>query len=110
MITTGIFPEFFKTSKIVYKRRVVIGLISLLPTMSKSFECIIHDQMYTYLNSSYLLAEPQFSFCKIQSTEYAAGNFIDHVAKQIESGQTPCNLYIDISKSFGALQNQLHVF
>ena len=30
-------------------------------------------------------------------------NLIDHVAKQIESGHIPCNLYIDLSKAFDTL-------
>ena len=53
MITTGNFPESFKMSKIVplFKKGALSLLtnyrpISLLPTISKSFERIIHDQMY----------------------------------------------------------------
>ena len=110
MITTGIFPESFKTSKIVplFKKGESSLLtnyrpISLLPTISKIFERIIHDQMYTYLNGNNLLAEQQYGFRKLHSTEYAAVNLIDHVAKQMESGHTPCNLYIDLSKAFDTL-------
>ena len=112
MITTGIFPESFKTSKIVplFKKGDSSLLtnyrpISLLPTISKVFERIIHDQMYTYLNSNNLLAEQQhmYGFRKLHSTEYAAVNLITHVAKQMESGHTPCNLYIDLSKAFDTL-------
>ena len=77
--------------------------ISLLPTISKIFERMIHEQMYTYLNSNYLLAEQQYGFRKLHSTEYAAVNLIDHVAKQMESGHIPCNLYIDLSKAFDTL-------
>ena len=62
MITTGIFLESFKTLKIVplFKTGESSLLtnyrpISLLPTISKIFERIIHDQMYTYLNSNNLL-------------------------------------------------------
>ena len=59
--------------------------------------------MYTYLNSNNLLAEQQFGFCKLHSTGYAAVNLINYVAKQIESGHIPCNLYIDLSKAFDTL-------
>ena len=93
MITTGNFPESFKKSKIVslFKKGAPSLLtnyrpISLLPTISKIFERIIHDQMYEYLNDNNLLAELQFGFCKLHSTEYAAVKLIDHVAKQMESG------------------------
>ena len=53
MITTGIFPQLFKISKIIplYKKGDHSLLtnyrpISLLPTISKVFERIIYDQMY----------------------------------------------------------------
>ena len=59
--------------------------------------------MYTYLNSNNLLADQQYGFRKLHSTEYAAVNLIDHVVKQMESGHTPCNLYIDLSKAFDTL-------
>ena len=93
MITTGNFPESFKKSKIVslFNKGAPSLLtnyrpISLLPTISKIFEKIIHDRMYEYLNDNNLLAEKQFGFCKLHSTEYAAVKLIDHVAKQMESG------------------------
>ena len=76
MITTGIFPEAFKISKItpLYKKGDHSLLanyrpISLLPTISKVFERIIYDQMYEYLNENNLLAKEQFGFRKNHSTE-----------------------------------------
>ena len=66
MITTGNFPESFKKSEIVllFKKREPSLLtnyrpISLLPTISKIFERIIHDQKYEYLNDNNSLAEQQ---------------------------------------------------
>ena len=114
MITTGNFPESFKMSKIVplFKKGAPSLLtnfrpISLLPTISKIFERIIHDQLYEYLNDNNLLAEQQFDFRKLHSTEYAAVNLIDHVAKQIESGHIPCNLYNDLSKVVDTLSHDI---
>ena len=64
MITTGIFPDSFKKSKIIpnFKRgdqSLLINYrpISLLPTISKVFERIIFYQMYHYFNSNNLLEE-----------------------------------------------------
>ena len=55
MITSGIFPDSFKKSKItpLFKKGDQSLLlnnrpISLLPTISKVFERIRFDQMYTY--------------------------------------------------------------
>ena len=75
MITTGIFPDSFKKSKIIplFKKGepsllVNYRPISLLPTISKIFERIIHNQMYDYFNDNNLLAEQQYGFRKLHST------------------------------------------
>ena len=77
MITTGIFPDSFKKSKItpLFKKgdqSLLLNYrpISLLPTISKVFERILFDQMYTYFNTNSLLAEQQYGFRKNHSTEY----------------------------------------
>ena len=38
--------------------------ISLLPTISKIFERVIHDHMYEYFNNFNLLAVQQYGFWK----------------------------------------------
>ena len=90
MITTGIFPDAFKVSKVmpIFKKRDCSLMsnyrpISLLPTISKIFERVIHDQMFEYFNNL-LIAEQQYGFQKNHSTEYAAIKLIDHVSKQME--------------------------
>ena len=110
MITTGIFPQSFKISKIIplYKKGDHSLLtnyrpISLLPTISKVFERIIYDQMYEYLNENNLLAEEQFGFRKYHSTEYAAISLVDHISNEMVHGKTPGALYIDLSKAFDTL-------
>ena len=84
--------------------------ISLLPTISKIFERVIHDQMYEYFNEFNLLAKQQYGFCKNHSTEYAAIKLIDHISKQMENGKTPGNLYIDLSKAFDTLAFDILLF
>ena len=110
MITTGIFTDSFKKSKIIpiFKKGDQSLLInyrptSLLPTISKVFERIIFDQMYHYFNSNSLLAEQQYGFRKKHSTEYAAVKLVDHISKEMESGKTSCSLFIDLSKAFDTL-------
>ena len=117
MMTTGIFPDAFKKSKItpIFKKGESALLInyrpiSLLPTISKIFEQIIHNQMYDHLNNNNLLAEQQYGFRRLHSTEYAAVNLIDHVSKQMESGNIPCSLYIDLSKAFDTLSFDILIY
>ena len=110
MLTTGNFPDAFKLSKVIplFKKGdssllVNYRPISLLPTISKVFERVIHDQMYEYFNQFNLLAEQQYGFRKQHSTEYAAIKLIDHVSKEMEAGKTPTSVYIDLSKAFDTL-------
>ena len=110
MLTTGIFPDDFKLSKVIplFKKGDSSLLtnyrpISLLPTISKIFERVIHDQMYEYFNKFKLLAEQQYGFRKQHSTEYAAVKLIDHVSREMEAGKIPANVYIDLSKAFDTL-------
>ena len=110
MITTGIFPDSFKISRItpLFKKGDVSMLsnyrpISLLPTISKIFERILYNQLYDYFNSNNLLAEEQYGFRTNHSTEYAAVKLVDNVSKEMELGNTPTALYIDLSKAFDTL-------
>ena len=110
MITTGIFSDSFKISKItpLFKKGDVSMLsnyrpISLLPTISKIFERILYNQLYDYFNSNNLLAEEQYGFRTNHSTEYAAVKLVDNVSKEMELGNTPTALYIDLSKAFDTL-------
>ena len=113
MLTTGIFPDAFKVSKVIplYKKGdssllVNYRPISLLPTISKIFEKVIHD----YFDKYNLLAEQQYGFRKRHSTEYAAVKLIDHVSKEMENGKTPTNVYIDLSKAFDTLTFDILLF
>ena len=101
MLTTGIFPDHFKLSKVIplFKKgdsSLLINYrpISLLPTISKIFERVIHDQMYEYFNKFKLLAEQQYGFRKQHSTEYAAVKLIDHVSREMEAGKIPANIIL----------------
>ena len=117
MLTTGIFPDAFKVSKVIplYKKGdssllVNYRPISLLPTISKIFEKVIHDQLYDYFDKYNLLAEQQYGFRKQHSTEYTAVQLIDHVSKEMENGKTPTNVYIDLSKAFDTLTFDILLF
>ena len=107
MIVTGIYPKAFKTSKVspIFKKGDNTLLsnyrpISLLPTISKIFERIIHNQLSKYFNDSNLLAEQQYGFRPGHSTELAAVKLVDFISHEMESGNTPGNIYVDLSKAF----------
>ena len=69
MITTGIFPDAFKVSKVIpILKKGDCSLISnyrpilLLPTISKIFKRVIYDQMYEYFNNFNIVAVQQHGF------------------------------------------------
>ena len=59
--------------------------------------------MYELFNYKNVLAAQQYGFRKPHSTEYAVVKLIDHVNKQMESGNIPCILYIGLSNIFDTL-------
>ena len=59
--------------------------------------------MYDHFNDNNLLAEQQYGFRKLHSTEFAAVKLTDYISKQMESDKIPCNLYIDLFKAFDTL-------
>ena len=77
--------------------------ISLLPTISKIFERIIYNKLSNYFNDSNLLAEQQYGFRRRHSTELAAVKLIDFISHEMESGHTPTNIYVDLSKAFDTI-------
>ena len=113
-MNTGIFPDDLKISKVkpLFKRGDVAQIsnyrpISLLPSISKVFEKVIFYQLSEYFNDNELLCCEQFGFRSGHSTELAALRLVDHLVKQMDSYNTPINIYIDLSKAFDTLDHDI---
>ena len=74
-----------------------------MPTISKIFERIIYNQLSNYFNDSKLLAEQQYGFRPRHSTELAVVKLVDFISHEMESGHTPTNIYVDLSKAFDTI-------
>ena len=77
--------------------------ISLLPTISKIFERVIHTQLYSYLSENELLYEQQYGFRSQHSTELAAIKFVDYLIHNMDTNKIPTSIYLDLSKAFDTL-------
>ena len=109
-LTTGIFPTAFKIAKVkpIYKKGNKSDLnnyrpISLLPTISKIFERVIHTQLYNYLSENKLLCEQQYGFRSQHSTELAAIKLVDYLTHNMDTNKIPTSIYLDLSKAFDTL-------
>ena len=109
-LTSGIYRDKFKISKITpwHKKddRTVISNyrpISLLPTMSKIIERILHSQLYAYFNENNLIAEQQYGFRSHHSTELAALKLTDTLMCELDRPLLPFVIFLDLSKAFDTL-------
>ena len=115
-LVTGIFPEQLKIAIVtpIYKGKSsdpqAFGNyrpISLLPTLSKIIEKVVHKQLYDYMTKNNLFNNSQYGFRTNHSTEYAAMDFVDKAAKCLDDGEIPFSIFIDLSKAFDTLDHNI---
>lgn len=111
---SGTFPDKLKIAKVspIYKKsdKSVIDNyrpISLLPTISKVFEKLIHTQILNYFNENKLLFKSQYGFRPKHSTEFATLELIDRLVSIMNNGDIPLSIFIDLSKAFDTLDHNI---
>ena len=98
-LTTGIFPDKLKIAKVqpIYKNedQTVIKNdrpISLLPSISKVFEKIICNQLYSFLQKQNIIYKSQYGFRREHSTEFATLELIDRVNTDMDNNEIPLDI------------------
>ena len=81
--------------------------ISLLPTISKVFEKCVFNQLYNYFQKYKLFYSSQYGFRKYHSTELACLELVDRIIKELDKGELPIAIFIDLSKAFDTLDHQI---
>ena len=59
------------------------------------------------MNCNKLIEKSQYGFRKNHSTEHAALEFVDRIAKDIEAKKVPLSVFIDLSKAFDTLDHEI---
>ena len=110
---TGILPDKLKLAKVipVFKKGDRTKLdnyrpISILSAISKIFKREIFDQLYIHFTHNNLFYENQYGFKK-KSTELAVLELIYRITQSLDNGQTPVNIYLDLSKAFDTLDHSI---
>lgn len=111
---TAIFPTQLKIAKVVpiHKKNDKHDVknyrpISVLPTLSKIFEHVIQNQLLSYFTNNSIFASQQYGFRPNHSTELAALELMDKNIQAMGKGQTPINIYLDLSKAFDSLEHRV---
>ena len=113
-LKSGIFPDKLKVAKIIpIHKKDDTDLcenyrpISILPAISKIFEKVVYDQIYSYFLQNELFCKNQYGFKKQHSTEHAVLEAVDRISSGLDSEHTPIAVYLDLSKAFDTLNHNI---
>ena len=81
--------------------------IALLPELSKLFERVIYNQLFSYLNTHNLLDPMQSGYKPHHSTQTALLNFTEDVRAAIERRMVTVSILFDFSKAFDVVSHRL---
>ena len=113
-LSTGIFPDSLNVAKVIplYKKGDKALLdnhrpIFILPSISKIFVKFIFNQINDHFTSHDLYYDGPYGFREKHSTQLAARELMDRITHELDLGNTPINIYIDISKAFDTLDHNI---
>ena len=113
-LKTGIFPEKLKLARIIpiYKKDDSHFIenyrpISILPSLSKIFEKVVFIQLSSYFTENSYFSNSQYGFRKNHSTEHAILEAVDRISSELDLGNTPIAIFLDLSKAFDTLNHDI---
>ena len=113
-LLTGVVPTDWKMAKVIpiFKSGSMAEIdnyrpISILPTLSKILEKMVHKQLMKHLEFNGFLSEHQFGFRPNRSTELAVTFFTDLIRKEAEGGRATGAVFIDLSKAFDTISHSV---
>ena len=111
-IDKGIFPSNLKKSDVtpVFKKddrlqKENYRPISILPTLSKIYERVLHQQLYNYFNS--IFSKYLCGYRKGYSTQHTLLYMLENLKKALDRKKFTGILMTDLSKAFDCLSHEL---
>lgn len=74
--------------------------VALIPILSKVFEKIIYESLYTFLNKHNILCNEQMGFRKNRNINMAIYNFLCNIMPMVDNKTPVCAIYTDMTKAF----------
>ena len=113
-VSQNIFPDALKVAKVIplYKKSEEYILdnyrpVSILPSISKVYEKLLHKQINDYFNNNKLFYTSQYGFRQMHSTELAALELVDRILFDLDKGETPISIFLDLSKAFDTIDHEI---
>ena len=113
-ISSGVFPSSLKIARVVpihksgSKRNMNnFRPISILPTLSKIFEKVMHRRMMSFIEKYNILYSEQYGFRNGKSTSDAILKFTDKCYDALNNKKSIISIYLDFSKAFDTINHQL---
>ena len=113
-LSTGVFPSILKSANVIpiYKKGSKIICtnyrpISLLSSISKIIEKIMHHRTISFLNRYNCLYELQFGFRSYHSTNHALTNLTETIISAIDNNNFACGVFIDLQKAFDTVNHSI---
>ncbi|HYV52171.1 MAG TPA: reverse transcriptase family protein, partial [Candidatus Eisenbacteria bacterium] len=110
----GRFPTGLKTAKVIpipktnnSSHSKDFRPISILHTVGKIFEKLVHSQFTNYLDVNDLMSQTQFGFTKRRNTENALLQISEHIYKALDAKHTCVLLLLDFSKAFDVVPHNI---
>ena len=112
--TNGIFPDILKIAKVVpiYKegsRDNILNYrpISILSALSKVFERVIYNRLYSFMDSFKLFSPNQYGFRAKRSTTHALIEIVEKIRNATNSNKTVSCILLDLRKAFDTLNHRI---
>jgi len=106
-LSLGIFPTAWKVAQVVpiFKKNDPLLCtnyrpISLLPCLSKVFEKLLFDHIFSYLKTNRLLTANQSGFVPGDSTVNQLMSICNNIASHFDQGEEVIGVFLDLTKAF----------
>ena len=81
--------------------------ISLLITLSKLLEKLVHKRIYNFLDSNGIIYNSQYGFRPNHSCENAVSELLSVILKGYERNKSTVAVFLDLSKAFDTLSHEI---